>query len=56
MTDIPDFTPLLRRIAEAVRRIAQSRKMEEEVRARAESHRDLRPKNPEPALKSSDAA
>jgi hypothetical protein len=27
MTDIPDFTPLPQRIAEAVRRIAQSQKM-----------------------------
>jgi hypothetical protein len=27
MIDIPDFTPLLQRIAEAVRRIAQSQKM-----------------------------
>jgi hypothetical protein len=56
MTDIPDFTAPFQRIAAAVRRIAQSPKMKEEVHSRAENHRDLRPKSPEPALTSSDAA
>jgi hypothetical protein len=37
MTDIPDFTPFLQRITAAVRRIAQSPKMKEEVRSPAKS-------------------
>ncbi|MGY2908081.1 hypothetical protein [Bradyrhizobium sp. URHC0002] len=42
MTDIPDFTPFLQRIAGAVRRIARSPKRKEEIPPRPEKARQQR--------------
>jgi hypothetical protein len=52
MIDIPDFLSPVKRIAEAVRRIAQSKKMEPEILSHPENRGDLRSTTRQPFLHS----